>query len=888
MASINRFDRPVQKDWSWTTFIPQLPQLDFEQMDLLLAGQQAKVDNLEATKSLVPNALQTDEDLKLQKDYKDLVNSGSQQVSDAYLKSPSAGNLAYKNYVNLVKKAWQPGGQADILNKRYQGYYEGKKAIDDYYKDETNPAFKQFAYDQLQQQVQAGPKYNPATGEYQVVNTPELFKNPDLRKKINEMVHEIDDSGDTQFLGDTNKDWWIQKIKTSGKAEDKIKYATQALMAQPEFANQLKVEQWYQNRGGQGQVAVENFKNQQNQQLGNLTQQAKDAESGKNTKEFQQLLVENGYDVSPDGVYGDKTKQAAKDFLSKQNQTLQENLANPNIESIVGRKNLENSYIDYAKGFANKKVEKDLVFNKQKEVLLKSSNDRARTNALLQLNDRLAPPVDPDILTTPAPATNLTSAFDLLKETKQNKEKFVSTATQALTQNPNSIFNGWTMSNVGEAQRLFNEVPTTLNGKQLTEAERLSLFYSGLKENSSFDFTPQQVKDVYNGIKTNTGVNETFEQMASFDHAQKMLEDNTTQISQTYISTPEGKDRIKSLGAFRKSGESDTDLMSRALSNPEQFKPNVSPGMAPGYVPKGGYQNVAESFKAGMQSDVKKLQQQGVDFKTENAWAIHAGDKDKFLKPVYDNIVNAINSQVEGSFSSEGLSGLVFKDMKGEVKDVKPKFTYGNVTVGADGKPVFRATGMTPGKKPEMVSTEIALNDGNPIAIKLERELRKELAQNAATGNWADVESVAKVINTFDSKNIVSAAQEQSTNLKGVVPQALVMKDSDGNLTTTAKQGIKTRKIADKNYGGVNYETYVGQDLTGNKIFFNVADRVDESGNPTGQKVVIPLRNGKNYSSDVNEINVFNLAGEIISQTPVEREVKKIPNGVIQSITNFE
>jgi len=894
--ALNKFDKIIAKDWSWRTSIPQLPELDFEQMDKLLAGHQAKVDSLDAMRSLVPNALQTTEDLALQKQTKDLVNSGSQQVSEAYLKSPSAGNLAYKNYLNQVKKAWQPGGAADILNKRYQGYFESKKAIDDYYKDETNPAFKQYAYDQLQQQVMSGPKYNPETGEYQTVQTPELFKNPNLRKTILDTVKEIDETGDTQFLGNTDRDWWIQKIKTTGRSEDKLKLAAQALMQQPEFANELKIEQWYQSRGGQGAKIAENFKSNMQNQYAGLEEQAKQAQSGKGTKEWQEFLVDQGYDVSPNGKYENNTKKASEDFLEKQKIVLDTNLVNPDIENIAVKKHVEKSYLDYARSFANQKVDKELIFNKQKDVLLRNARARERTQALLQLNDRLAPVVDPDILVTPQSAIDVTSSFELLKETKVNKEAFEKGAAKTLTQNPNSIFNGWTMANVAEAQRLYNEVPTTLNGRALSEAERQQMFDQKLKENSSFGFTPEQVTNIYNGIKTDTGVNDTFEQLAAMDHAEEMLNAHNSQLSSTYLDTQEGKSRVKNLYQFRKQGESDTDLVQRALTYPEQFEPNKNPTTAPGYVPQGGYRNVAKDFKSNMESDIPKLQKQGIDFKTENAWGVHAGDKDKFLRPVYDNINAALNSQVENTFASEGMAGLVLRDMKGKVVEGegKPVFKNGYTMVNAANQPVYRSVGQLPGKggKPgKMVSTEIMLNDGNPIAMKLERALRKELAQNAATQNWTDVEALAKTLFKFDTKNIITAKEEQEAPLKGVQPQAINIEDSDSTpedrkFTTTEKLGFKTRKISTKNYGGIDYHTYVGQTSTGNKVFFNVADVVDKSGNPTGKQVVISLRNGKKYTSDVAEINTFNLAGEIISQTPVEREVKKIPEGVIHSITN--
>jgi len=893
---VNKFDKGVAKDWSWQTAQLKVPTLDYEMLNSIAATKQAEFDNIASLNALVPNALTfTPDDVEKQNTYRSWVNEGTKSVTDAYMQSPSKGAAAYRDFKSKVQKAWQPGGEADMLNKRYSSYFESKKAIDEYYKDETNPAFKQYAYDQLQKQAMLGTGYNPETGDYQSIITPELFKNPNLRKTILETIKEIDESGDTQFLG-PDKQHWIQKIQSTGKSEEKIKLATEALMSQPEFANELKVEQWFQGRNGMGKGIADNYIAKQEVQHKTLVEQIKQAAAGKGTKDFQELLIEQGYDLEPTGKVDDKTKAALKDFEEKQRKIIDNNKTNPDLEQVAIKKSIKDSYVNYALGFANKKVTKDLIHDKTWEIQMKAQSDRERTSALLQLNDRLAPIVDPDILTTPQPAINLTSTFDLLRDTKKNKEAFENTASKLLTQNPNSIFNGWTLSNVSEAQRLYNEVPTTANGKPLSEADRQKIFASKLAENSSFKFTGEQITNLFNGMKTDTGVNSTFEQLAAMDHSTKMLEEQNKQISQIYTSTPEGKKAISTLRASVTDPSlknlSDEQLASEALVNPQKFELKYQSGSNPNsQVAFRVGENPAKRYRSTMESDSKKLQSQGVDFKTDNAWGIHAGSDDKFLRPVYDNINASLNSQIENTFASEGMAGLVLRDLKGEITDGKPVFKDGYVFTDADGKAKYRAVGMVPKKDGEagkMVSTTIELNSGNPIGMQLERALRKELAQNAATQNWANVESVSKVLASFDGKNMVTSRQEQEAPLTGVQPEPLNIKDADGNFTTTEKLGIKTRKIGTKTWGGVQYHTYVGQTLSGEKVFFNTADVVDKSGNPTGKRVVLPLRNGKQYTKNVAEINTQNMADEIISQTPVERDVKKIPNGVVHAITNFQ
>lgn len=105
---INRFDRSIPKDWSWSTAIPNLPTLDVSGFNDVLSQTQNQIDQVSLLSERKPQVLNNEEDLKLYQSYKQDVDKGLQQVAQAYSTSPTQGALAYKNYLGQIRKDWSP------------------------------------------------------------------------------------------------------------------------------------------------------------------------------------------------------------------------------------------------------------------------------------------------------------------------------------------------------------------------------------------------------------------------------------------------------------------------------------------------------------------------------------------------------------------------------------------------------------------------------------------------------------------------------------------------------------------------------------------------------------------------------------------------------------
>lgn len=870
---INRFDRFLPKSFDWQTLPTQLPQLNYELLDGLLAQQQTQLEQSKLISQKVPNALQTEDDLAKQQQYKQLVEQGLNDVTKAYTEQGiQAGNRAYKDYVNNIKQQWQPSGLASVLESRYQGYQQGKKAIDDYYKDETNPVYKQYAYDQLNNQVASGTGYDPTTGKYNTVATPELFKNPNLRKAILEGIKEIDESGTTQFLGDLNKDWWIQKIKTSGRPEDKVRLMTEALMQQPEFANELKVEGWYQNRDGNAKGRADQYIQSQKDQLKNLEGLHSEAEKGKGVKEWQTFLAQEGYDVTPDGKFGAATKQAGKDYLEKQKGIIDQNEKDPNLQASVSQKTLQKTYTNYALGFVDKKVEKDLIFNKAKDAIMNASIQRARTQALISGFDALKPTPNSNVLVTPTTGVDLETSFSQLKANQETTKQFEQQLNDGLTKNKNSVFYGWTPSNVAEAQRLFDSIPNNVTGE-----ERKAQFKQLLANNSDYKFSPEQSEGIFNAVQTNPSIKQGFEELQKMKENEQMLKDYNGEIAGQYVDTPEGRKALVMINEFRQPGETDAQLAARALAQPDKF---VSRGGDIGE--SGGVEfDMGTQFANRMKGDVKKQQKAGMQYKTQNGYVVSFGNQDDFMKPSIDMLNSAITNQSTFDFKSEGKAGLIFRNDDGSKYDgnQRPMITDSRI---ANGKLV--ATGwIGTGDQKKKVTSVIDLDPGNPMTYEIKEGLEKTLAYSRQVGSEHDEEGLTRNLMFLNGYNWDKAAVEQSAKYNKAQPQPIQVKRADGQTVTTSSLGMDTELVKTEQYqdgeGNLRqYHTYAAKTKSGETKFLNVADVYDKQGNIIGQRV-IPDRKGNQFYSTVSGVDIFNTANSVISKTPVEATRNKVPSG---------
>ncbi len=751
--AINRFDtRPNNYDYSMVRAVEQLPQLDWNALDAIVGDVQNKLDQSSLISKKIPQYLNTKEDNRLLQEYLNTVNTGLSDITGAYSKSIREGRSKQNEYLRQIQDEWLPGGKADLLQRRYNNYKEKQTELEKFYKDDKRNVNKTLAQNQLLQDLNSPINYNPLTRQGKTDFNADFVNDPDLRDSIDKMLKEIEADGDTRFLGDFNKDYWIQKIKTEQRSEGKIQAAFEALASQPEYQSQLQRDTQYQLLNTDPDLYQKEFTQGLDQQTSGLEQLYKEAQTDKQkAKEWQETLRQNGYDVSVDGVVGDKTKQASDQFLNKLKQQTQNKKNNFNLEENVYN-DVTNSYLDYALRGAYRKVDKDLIYNKAIMDRLDLAEKR-RANDINQqrLEYEFADTKNSDVFVGTGKVQALPDFLNYVNEIKTEAGNAETRFTKALK---GSIFNGWKPENIAEAYNLFEQS----NGDK-TQFENL------LRQNSDYKFSKEQIDGLYTEMmlpESESGIKTLMDTYHNTKEEARALDQSFNQISNQYIQTPEGK---QNLNRLRKelpqyNNLSDQELVNAVTANESQFGSNinvpVTVGSAFGAGSSFNYKsNPASMFKEQMVKDVKKQEKQGINYDWNNlaTFEVYAGKSDKTLRPVLDNLTAFIKNSDGTNISSFGSIGLKLRNAEGdEVKG--DNIDIDNYAVGknAKGEPVIKMSGTATkdGKKGEKFFTEVSLVKGSPESQQVLTGLERAYVSKYKNGEAKEAEAILNIVRSLE------------------------------------------------------------------------------------------------------------------------------------------
>lgn len=878
---INRFDRPVQKDWTYPeSIVPRLPTLNYEMLDQMLGQQQSQFDLARTISEKQPQVLQTEGDLALYNQYKQMVDTGLQSVTDAYAnKGAAEGSRAYREYVNGIRKAWQPNGVASALTDRYTSYYNAKKQIDDFYKDDPRNVNKTLSIKALQDQLNNPIDYQD--GKYNQIVTPQTYKDPDFRKAINDMIKQIDESGDTQFLGNRNKDFWIEKIKSSGKGKAQIEAAVQALSEQPEFAAQIQRDAQYQALS----IDPAKYQEQFNAKLDKQFAQNEKLLSGKNAKK---LLEDQGYDAS-------NLAEAKKQFLQDQKDATQSQKDNFNLQTQLSR-DVSEDYKNYAAGFATKKIDRDLIANQAVKWQMENARSRERNNALFGIRDALAPQPVPTGTVTSGIAQQLPTLDKHVTDLKKQQADIKNGVDKILT-DPTSTFNGWKMEDVAAAQNVWKSTMDRLPSTASPEQKRAA-FNQALQASGTYQWKPEQLDKVFNEFSSVGGSTIT-PALESYQDTQNEIEriDNArTDVTSQFVDTPEGKEAFKLIEGKRLPGETNEQLIQRAYNNPEQFEIKGADKfydnpMSGGYIPQGlRNTNAAELFKqrvnAGIKENKSKVDYNWGDMATYN---VNFNADDKLMGPLVKTMGESIENGSQYRYSSEGAQGLTFRTNDGSKVSIgaedKVNIVSGRIA-SRDGNPVIEyKANVTKGNKTLQTTVSVDIVPGSPEQEQVLSGLKNTYVNIYNSGNIKSANAVLDNIFKIEKPGSLSDASTQLqvktlTKAKAKPLNNVYKEVPDGHggtkLTSASYwgySGIDTHndyQVTDPKTGAVlNHKTYAVIDQSGNKKIANVYVA------PNGTEVLLSMHD--NMSSVTQE----RLGDKIRAETPVVRESVKMPNGEI-------
>lgn len=878
--AINRFDKYVPKDYSWDTPILKLPELDVSGLETMLSQHQQNYDSIASLNAMVPKALQNPDDLAKQQEYRSLVNEGTQAVTDAYMKSASTGAMAYRDFKAKVQKAWQPGGVADMLNRRYDAYFAADKAIDDYYKDDTSPVNKALAKKRLRDQATTPTGYDPETGKFNQIATPELYKNPDVNKAIDEMLKEIKENGDTQFLGDTNKDWWIQKIKTETREPERIKLAFQALAQQPEYSSQIQRDAEYKSMLIDPEKHKAAFEANQKASLDQLTTNAEKAKTDKqSTKDWQNMLRQNGYNVEADGDFGALTEKATKEFLDKQKEAVNSNISGYDFKNQM-QNEVANSYLGYALRGAFKRSDRELDYNKAKEAqmdyaLRKEANSIAMWAAQMEF--------------APKPQAKTTAVSGLAQQLpeiqtyhKDIKEKLANTekqVDQALSKS--TTFKGWTKENVAEAYNTWNKV------QGATPEERKANYKALLAQKSNYPFNDQQIDALYNemnGIGDGV-IKTTLKTLGQLQSEVSRVEEGQAELAKQYINTPEGKADISELRRNAPSGYqslSDEQLAARAISDPGAFtseKDAASKSLSPG--------NAARNFAYNMEKNIPKQIKAGTnyDWGSLGTFEIYANTGDETFKPTFDGINQAIETGTGKNFSAFGKAGLTYKNLDGEEVSAgkSRKVRTMSAATAADGSPILRVAMTITDERggSRDAYTDVNVIPGSVESVQLMEGAKKAYVEKLQAEGPIAAQPYLHFYEALQGKDHLNVAAAdinlKGLNLNNTKPETIYIQsgyDVSGKplLTDVSTMGWQAKNLElDENINGYGYGLWGFNTKTGNGVGNVMTDA-------NGNKILVPAvgQSDKFVFGSTDAAMKDRVAKNILATTPVEVTERKV------------
>jgi hypothetical protein len=886
--AITRFDRFTDRDYSMEHFVPKEVMPNFEAWGEILMNQQKSYDNYNVALSQKnPMYLQTEEDRKLFQEYKSMADNAITSVSDAYLNNGlSSGNRLMKQQSLAIANEWKPGGKAFLLEDRLNSYKAAREEIEKTFKDDTNPANKWYAYKQLEDQLAKPVNYDPETGAYNRISTPELYKDANILKSVTDAIDKIKESGNTDIV--RMSPFWLKKIQTEGRSAETMAAVTNALLQQPEFSRQRDIEALYKVNSIDPNQAKEQFSLEQDKQYKSLESNIANLKTKEQIKDLQEQLIEQGYDLKADGEKGAKTINAINDYLAKQKTAIENKKANFNINEY-GKNLVNQSYINYAKSFANKKTNIDLVYDKGREWQERKTMEMQRTQAFVSEMQKMREVTGGKVLATPGDAKVMDQYHKL-------KEKSTKDAEQSKAQ-LNTILNTKDSSGKSLSDRIGgnpNDVSFFLNAYK-TSGGNPEKFAGTINSNKQYSGKTKEELDQLFGIMTTSApaLDQSYNAYQQTNNQKELFDRTDEAVSQAYTNDPEGKkeyNRLKEL--YMQPGESESDFL-RAINNKDsRFDGKngflTTPKNAKAYGVSGTvFGNEAESFLKKRNDFVKKNPEAFAN--SVNTYTI-IGSKDSTVGEMGQLLTQDIENKNFIGYTSEGKQGLVWRKQDGNDEIDVTNLDLQNVnwemtTLGTNGAGyMFTAKAKDPkGGVKDVVAYVDKIPETHKDVVKQALIGAKKNAKEANDGRGE--EAVTQAIAVLEGYDFTKAAAQNALNVNdknaSATPVIFPAMNSQGQLIKGGSvKELNGVHLEDVEAGDNVYGKYKTKDSFGNTLYVKTLKRFDDTGALISE-VVVPNKNGGYYYNNSQDID-FSIKSKFYDlNIPVESNMQKVPTGQI-------
>lgn len=189
---VSRFDQPISIR---STFVPREWMPNFDALDQALGQQQQGFDIAKAVSSKIPEHLKYDRPFI--QEYKQELDDAMEGVANIYKSQGiNAGNRARRDLIQQVQQDWQPGGRADIFQKRLATFKQEADNIREIYKDQ--PILQQYYLKRLE--TEGVQPYRTESGAYGDITTPQgMVRHVDAKEMSDWLNKAIDNIKDTDL-----------------------------------------------------------------------------------------------------------------------------------------------------------------------------------------------------------------------------------------------------------------------------------------------------------------------------------------------------------------------------------------------------------------------------------------------------------------------------------------------------------------------------------------------------------------------------------------------------------------------------------------------------------------------------------------------------------------
>lgn len=339
---MNRFDKPVQYDYSFDRYMPQFTLPNFQLLAGALENQEKQQQEFETLGTKAPKYIEEGEVSEYDQQgnlvtkkygdteaYKQVMAETDQLMKDmesAHLTGDMATiNRVRNDAMRKLKNLWGPMGAATILEERYKGFTEGLKKLKEYEEKATDGgkwSASNKAYATLQFYKNVG-VYKPDDSGYKGVVEPSVFPYVDIKEEIIDYMKKAGYT-DIEVERLPYSEGWQFKSKVKEISNDALKGLEEYLRSE-NFSKQYEIERHGVFQKTDFSDIQENL-NEHNQKVQAASNQfdetlklGEDLETNKNdankVKRLQENLKSFGvYNGNVDGVYGPQTAEALKKF----------------------------------------------------------------------------------------------------------------------------------------------------------------------------------------------------------------------------------------------------------------------------------------------------------------------------------------------------------------------------------------------------------------------------------------------------------------------------------------------------------------------------------------------------------------------------------------------